>query len=107
MSKARGISDSNLDNLTVNGDLTVDTATLYVDSTNNRIGIGTTSPIDSQLDIRGTAGVKIGDGTCTLELLGRSDVGFGIIGTDTNHDLVMRTNNVERMRIDTFRDLKL
>ena len=32
------------DSLTVTGDLTVDTNTLYVDSTNNRVGIGTTSP---------------------------------------------------------------
>ena len=31
-------------NLTVGGDLTVDTNTLKVDSTNNRVGIGTTSP---------------------------------------------------------------
>ena len=30
--------------LTVSGDLTVDTSTLYVDSSNNRVGIGTTSP---------------------------------------------------------------
>ena len=32
------------DNLTVTGDLTVDTNSLYVDSTNNYVGIGTTSP---------------------------------------------------------------
>ena len=38
MSKARNIADSNLD------DLTVDTNTLVIDSTNNRVGIGTTSP---------------------------------------------------------------
>jgi len=30
--------------LTASGDLTVDTDTLYVDSTNNRVGVGTTSP---------------------------------------------------------------
>jgi microcystin-dependent protein len=30
--------------LTMSGDLTVDTDTLHVDSTNNRVGIGTTSP---------------------------------------------------------------
>ena len=30
--------------LTASGDLTVDTNTLYVDSTNNRVGIGTSSP---------------------------------------------------------------
>ena len=32
------------DSLTVTGDLTVDTNTLYVDSTNNNVGIGTASP---------------------------------------------------------------
>ena len=30
---------------TITGDLTVDTSTLKVDSTNNRVGIGTASPI--------------------------------------------------------------
>ena len=33
-----------LSSLTVSGDATFDTNTLYVDSTNNRVGIGTTSP---------------------------------------------------------------
>ena len=28
---------------TISGDLTVDTSTLYVDSTNNRVGVGTTA----------------------------------------------------------------
>lgn len=37
-------SDSMSGNLTVSGDLTVDTNTLYVDSTNNRVGVGTSSP---------------------------------------------------------------
>ena len=32
-------------NVTVVGDLTVDTNTLYVDSTNNRVGISTTNPV--------------------------------------------------------------
>ena len=39
--------------LNVTGDVTVDTDTLKVDATNNRVGIGTTAP-DSILDIRGT-----------------------------------------------------
>ena len=34
----------NFENLTVTGDLTVDTNSLKVDSTNNRVGIGTASP---------------------------------------------------------------
>jgi hypothetical protein len=46
---------------TVGGDLTVDTNTLYVDSTNNRVGIGTASPTSTAsagptLEISGTAG---------------------------------------------------
>ena len=39
-------------NLVIGGDLTVDTSTLYVDSTNNRVGIGTSSPI-GELNIDG------------------------------------------------------
>lgn len=38
--------------LTVSGDLTVDTSTLKVDSTNNRVGIGNASP-SYQLDVTG------------------------------------------------------
>ena len=37
----------------VTGDLTVDTNTLYVDSTNNRVGVGTTTPATA-LDVTGT-----------------------------------------------------
>jgi hypothetical protein len=44
-----------LSSLTVSGDLTVDTSTLKVDSTNNRVGIGTASP-DTQLHLNATTG---------------------------------------------------
>ena len=37
---------------TITGDLTVDTSTLKVDSTNNRVGIGTATPTDT-LDVNG------------------------------------------------------
>mgnify|MGYP001626673116 CR=1 FL=1 len=37
-------SDAALNSLDITQDLTVDTNTLYVDSSNNRVGIGTTSP---------------------------------------------------------------
>jgi hypothetical protein len=36
---------------TITGDLTVDTSTLKVDSTNNRVGIGTSSPLAYALDV--------------------------------------------------------
>ena len=48
---------SALSSLTVSGDLTVDTNTLKVDSTNNRVGVGTASPaytLDSAGYINGT-----------------------------------------------------
>jgi len=41
------------DDIEINGDLTVDTNTLYVDSTNNRVGVGTVSP-DQRLHLSGT-----------------------------------------------------
>lgn len=48
---------------TVGGDLTVDTNTLYVDSTNNRVGIGNASPTQA-LDVTGdivvSGGVYLG-----------------------------------------------
>ena len=47
----RGATTTN--SITVGG-LTVDTSTLHVDATNNRVGVGTTSPTQS-LDVNGTA----------------------------------------------------
>jgi hypothetical protein len=43
---------------TITGDLTVDTSTLKVDSTNNRVGIGTASP-GFALDIIGSSGLGV------------------------------------------------
>ena len=59
-------------NATFNGDLTVDTDTLYVDSTNDRVGINESSPVRA-LDVVGTALItdsngrylNIGQGTTT------------------------------------------
>ena len=39
-------SDAALNSLDITGDLTVDTNTLYVDSADNRVGIGTLTPSD-------------------------------------------------------------
>jgi hypothetical protein len=62
------------------GDVTVDTDTLHVDSSNNRVGIGTTSP-DVPLEINGGSGTDLdpllrinknvdGDGSATGILIG-------------------------------------
>jgi hypothetical protein len=60
-------SVGNLTDLTVVGDLTVDTNTLYVDSSNNRVGLGTATPdVNYIADIRGN--VKIEDTTPDLDI---------------------------------------
>ena len=57
-------------NLTMSGNLTVDTNTLYVDSANNRVGIGT-STVNNNLHILGSSGLRIvnSDDTTNLALL--------------------------------------
>ena len=91
--------------LTATG-LTVDTNTLYVDSTNNRVGIGTTSP-NANLDIESSnatlhltdsddstyAEVRNNGGTLTIG----SDVGASAGGSSIN----FKVDNTERMRIDS------
>lgn len=47
-----------LTSLNVTGDLTVDTSTLKVDSTNNRVGVGTTSP-SATLDVQASTGTAM------------------------------------------------
>lgn len=64
MTKARDLADSadkdiagtlTVDAMSVEGDLTVDTDTLYVDSTNNRVGVGTVDPQYGALEVRQSA----------------------------------------------------
>jgi len=65
---------------TVGGDLTVDTNTLYVDSTNNRVGVGTASPSNpfqvgtSDLIVDSSGNVGIGTSSPT-QLLTVGDTG--------------------------------
>ena len=93
--------------LTATG-LTVDTNTLYVDSTNNRVGIGTTSPsktlVVNENDSECVAIIKSSDtGTAGLYLGGQTDeIKGGIVFDNSNNSLQLRGyNNAERMRIDS------
>ncbi|MBN1794210.1 MAG: hypothetical protein JW844_04520, partial [Candidatus Omnitrophica bacterium] len=64
------------DNLAVGADLTVDTGTLYVDSADDRVGIGTTNP-GSALDVSGTiVGTKF-KSTNATSVAGNNAVAFG------------------------------
>jgi hypothetical protein len=101
--------------------LTVDTDTLYVDSANNRVGIGTTSPTSSKLHIDG-GDLRIQDVTPNIYLYSEgavnnvrinaniSDVAQGGIEIYENANALIksRTNftqfysaNTERMRLDS------
>jgi hypothetical protein len=114
---------------TLSGDLTVDTSTLHVDSTNNRVGVGTASP-DVATHVVGGDGVTTlasYDAQTSLAVENNSDSQLAIIANSSNSsqlffgdessELVGRirydhssnhmqfyTNASERMRIDSDGD---
>lgn len=98
MGRSRDLADGTL------AELNVDSNTLAVDSTNNRVGIGTASP-SQELHIYGTGGVYT-----QVE----NSSGTGVYGVNTNGDVTISaedaSNNIifmtgsgasERMRIDS------
>ena len=104
-------------NVAVTGDLTVDTNTLYVDSTNNRAGIGTTSPYSyGKLTVEGGNGTQLvldnaGEQYTQMYFL-NNGTDKGSIWVDNSLSLFsfaarsgmgmnFYTNNSEAMRIDT------
>lgn len=88
--------------------LTVDTNTLHVDATNNRVGIGTTSPGEPLHIVTASsdAYLKQENGTTTT-FLGPDSSNTGLFGTSSNHDVRFITNNSERLRIDTSGDASM
>ena len=108
--------------LTATG-LTVDTNTLYVDSTNNRVGIGTSSPAEPLHVQEGSSGITSRAGTVALiegsgntkvtVASGATSTGELLFGRSTDNDsgrivydhsdnsLASWTNSTERMRIDS------
>jgi len=86
---------------TIEGDLTVDTNTLYVDSTNNRVGVGTASPAfgsGSGLEIEqsDTATLRV-ERTGSTASAGEFFAGNDkvVIGSTSNTHLQFRTNGSE------------
>jgi hypothetical protein len=103
----------------VTGDLTVDTNTLYVDSADNRVGIGTTNPAQllhitsagsTVLFVEATGAndsrVRITAGDSNISYLEFGDTADSDTGEiryeHATNNMQFRTNgNVERMRIDS------
>ena len=100
---------------TITGDLTVDTSTLKVDSTNNRVGIGTATPSTALHVGSGTGLNNLGvglsrgattnfyeafDGTKTF-LAGTDSSQTGVkVGSLTNHSMFLVCNNITQLQID-------
>jgi hypothetical protein len=94
----------------VSSDLTVDTSTLYVDSTNNRVGVGTTSPSygrlhihddnsDISMDANGSGQLHI-DGNGYGFGIALNSSGANLYTNSASRDLIFGTNETERMRIN-------
>ncbi len=90
--------------LGVTGDLTVDTSTLKVDSSNNRVGIGTASPGRKlELNNGGTgAFVTFTDGVATNFTFKTDGSNVGTFGTEAGSThLAFMASGTERMRISS------
>lgn len=84
------------DNTVITGDLTVNTSTLKVDSTNGKVGIGDTSP-DAMLSIKGNTD---NGATPTIRLKDQTDAREAFISNQSG-DLILATSNSSDDTIDS------
>jgi hypothetical protein len=84
------------DSLSVTGDLTVDTNTLYVDSTNNRVGVNNAAPATA-LDVTGglntTGRVGIGGAETTVFNGIGGDMNLVVLGNDSTTTIGNNSNS--------------
>ena len=91
---------------TVTGDLTVDTNTLFVDSTNNEVGIGTTSPtkkLSASIGLNDTDGLALeysgeNKGGILLNPAG-GEVRMGALNSTGTYFTSIYANGSERLRV--------
>ncbi|MEC8550848.1 MAG: hypothetical protein VXY93_10155, partial [Pseudomonadota bacterium] len=105
---------TNLDNVSIagvstfTGDLTVDTNTFHVDSSNNRIGVGIITPArklqihqsDSTANYlhvtNSTTGSAVSDGA----LFGINSLEQAVVWNQENDDIIFGTNNTQRLTLN-------
>jgi hypothetical protein len=95
---AQNISAANLyssNAVTIGGNLTVDTNTLFVDSVNNRVGIGTISPA---VNFHVSEGISRFERSSVVFNITPNYTGLGNVALDvsTNNGIIFRTNNTDR-----------
>ena len=97
--------------VSVSGDLTVDGTTLHVDSTNNRVGIGTSSP-DSSITVSGASKVfstatnnsittSVNTSSNYAQTITLNDVGLAFDNNSSIRGYAFGNNGSERMRIQS------
>jgi hypothetical protein len=98
---------------TVTQDLTIDTNTLYVDSANNRVGVGTVTPVRNlQVHGSGTVGVQYTNGDTGATnadgfLVGINSLEEAQIYNFENTDMIFANNNGVLMRLENGGNLGL
>ena len=91
---------------TINGDLTVDTDTLYVDSISNRVGIGTNSPdrlldlVAGEINFDNLYGIRLEDADGTSRAVLTKDASNNVLLHNYTGDLSLKTNNTDRLYIE-------
>lgn len=82
---------------------------LVVDASGN-VGVGTSSPTSlgagyTTLHLKNTSGdagfLTESDGGIIIEIQASDAAGYSIFGTKSNHSIVFRTNDIQRMQIDS------
>ena len=81
--------------LDANGDLNIDANTLFVDSSTNSVGIGTTSPSE-KLEVNGNIRVGVGSETAPSLQIGDNDTGIFDAGANA---IGFTTAGTEKVRI--------
>ncbi len=92
--------------LFASGNYTFGGSVLFIDDTNDRVGVGTTSP-EGKLDVVGSLGKMYVHAIGTVLYINRTGLskvkfeaaGDGRVGTETDDDFSIHTNNTEKMRI--------